>query len=459
MTPHPSHRPSRRSRIRALLADTRPLEHPHFRRLWTANIITSIGAQLTVVAVPAQIYAITQSSAMVGLTGVFGLVPLVVFGLWGGALADAMDRRKLLLITTAGLIVTAGLFWLQAALALNSVWVLLSIFALQQSFFAVNQPVRTAILPKIVPMHLLPSASSLNMLVVMSGAIVGPLVGGALIPIMGFTWLYLADTIFLLATIYAVLRLPALVPENAIRRVGLSSVLDGFRYLRLHHVLLMSFVVDLIAMVFGMPRILFPEIAHGSFGGPVSGGLVYALFFAAFPAGTVLGAIFSGWVSRVERQGLAVVNAILVWGAAMALFGLAVGLADRARPAAEAAAGSATSGADGGLALSGMLLAVLIGGLVMLVIGGAADMASSAFRTTMLQEAASDDVRGRLQGVFIVVVAGGPRLADILHGWAASGVGVGWAAGGGGLLVIAGVLVACAIVPAFHRYRVDRSGS
>nr|WP_232483548.1 MFS transporter [Brevibacterium yomogidense] len=442
--------------MRALFADTRPLQHAHYRRLWTANIVTSIGAQLTVVAVPAQIYAITQSSAMVGLTGVFGLVPLVVFGLWGGALADSMDRRKLLLVTTTGLILTAALFWVQAALQLNNVWLLLAIFALQQSFFAVNQPVRTAILPKIIPMNLLPSAMSLNMTVVMAGAIVGPLVGGALIPIMGFAWLYLADTLFLLATLYAVIRLPSLVPDNAISSPGLRSVIDGFRYLRLHHVLLMSFVVDIIAMVFGMPRILFPEIAHESFGGPVDGGIVYALFFAAMPAGTVLGGIFSGWVSRVERQGLAVVNAIIVWGAAMAVLGLAVGLADRHLPAAEAAAGSTTSGPDGGLVVSGMLLVLLVVGLGMLVVGGAADMASAAFRSTMLQEAASDDVRGRLQGVFIVVVAGGPRLADILHGWAASGVGAGWATGGGGLLVIVGVVTACALVPAFHRYRVER---
>ena len=218
----------------------------------------------------------------------------------------------------------------------------------------------------------------------------------------------------------------------------------------------MSFVVDIIAMVFGMPRILFPEIAHENFGGPVDGGIVYALLFAAMPVGTVLGGVFSGWVSRVERQGLAVVNAIIVWGAAVAVLGLAVGLAGRVRPAAEAAGGSATSGPDGDLALGGALLVLLVVGLGMLVVGGAADMASAAFRSTMLQEAATDDVRGRLQGVFIVVVAGGPRLADILHGWAASGVGAAWATGGGGLLVIVGVLVACALVPAFHRYRVER---
>ena len=152
-------------RLRPLVADTRPLENAHFRRLWIAQIITVIGAQLTVVAVPAQIYAQTGSSAYVGLTGVFGLVPLVVFGLYGGALADHVDRRTLMLISTVGLVVTSALFWLQAALELTNVWVLLGLFSLQQAFFAINSPTRQAILPKLLPPHQLPAANSLSMTV------------------------------------------------------------------------------------------------------------------------------------------------------------------------------------------------------------------------------------------------------------------------------------------------------
>ncbi len=201
-------------RLRGIFADTRPLTSPDFRRLWTANIVTVIGAQLTVVAVPAQIYAITSSSAMVGLTGVFGLVPLIVMGLWGGALADVMDRRRLLEITTGGLIVTSALFWAQAALSLDNVWLLLGIFALQQAFFAVNQPTRTAILPKLVPADQLPAANALNMTVLSAGAIAGPLVGGALIPVLGYSWLYLIDTITLMATLYAVWRLKPMPVEG-----------------------------------------------------------------------------------------------------------------------------------------------------------------------------------------------------------------------------------------------------
>jgi MFS family permease len=419
--------------LRGLVADTRPLRIPHFRRLWQANIITVVGAQLTVVAVPAQIYADTGSSAYVGLTGLFGLVPLVVFGLWGGALADVFDRRIMLVITTVGLIVTSGLFYLQAAVGSTNVWLLLGLFSVQQAFFAVNQPTRSAVLPKLVPAELLPAANSLNTTVMQAGAIAGPLVAGVLIPVLGFEWLYLIDTFTLLATLGAVVRLPPMPVLGAVRRTpGLRSVVEGFTYLRGHPVLMMSFVVDIIAMVFGMPRALFPQIAHESFLGPEEGGLAFAALFAAIPAGAVLGGIFSGWVSRVSRQGLAVIICIVVWGAAMGGFGLAVALSGQWRTP------------------------MLVAAVGMLVIGGAADMASSAFRTTMLQTSASDAVRGRLQGIFIVVVAGGPRVADVAHGASAAMVGTAAAAAGGGVLVVVLTVVAAIAVPSFVRYRVTR---
>jgi hypothetical protein len=195
----------------------------------------------------------------------------------------------------------------------------------------------------------------------------------------------------------------------------------------------MSFVVDLIAMIFGMPRALFPEVAHVDFGGPAEGGLAFALLFAAIPLGSVIGGVLSGWVSRVQRQGLAVVLSIVAWGLAMTGFGVFVGLA----------------GVSSDLMLG---LAVL-----MLVAGGAADMASAAFRQSMLQTAASDAVRGRLQGVFIVVVAGGPRIADVAHGGAAAVVGTAATAAGGGVLVVVLVVAAALAVPGFVRYRLGAS--
>ncbi len=407
---------------RRFLADTRPLGNDHFRRLWTANIITVIGAQLTVVAVPAQIYADTGSSAFVGLTGLFGLVPLVVFGLYGGALADHFDKRVLLIATTIGLIATSGLFALQAFLGNTNVWILLSLFAVQQAFFAVNQPTRTAVLPSILPKAHLPAANSLNMTVMSAGGIAGPLVAGVLIPFTGFAWLYLVDTLTLLATLYAVVALPRLKIEGLTGTPGIGSVISGLVYLAKHPVLLMSFVVDLIAMIFGMPRALFPELAHASFGGPPAGGLAFALLFAAIPLGSVLGGIFSGWVSRVRYQGRVIIWAIVAWGLGVTVFGF-TGLMAGSNP-----------------------LPWLFLGVTALAFGGAADIASAALRQSILQSAAAEDVRGRLQGVFIVIVAGGPRLADVLHGGAVDLVPAAqpaaWVTMIGGALVVVLVLVA-----------------
>ena len=393
-----------------------------------------IGANLTQFAVPVQLYVLTRSSAYVGLAGLFSLVPLVVFGLLGGAWADAMDRRTLLIISSWGLALGSVLLWLQAALAVENVWVVLVLLSVQQIFFAINWPARGAAIPRILPIEQLPAANALNMTVAQFGAIVGPLLAGILLQWIDLSTLYLIDAVTCLAAVWATIRLGPIPSTESVvtqggSRWGLGAVLEGFRYLVGNRIVLMSFVVDLIAMIFGMPRALFPQMAHESFGGPVDGGTTMALLAAAISAGAVAGGVFSGWLPRVRRQGLAVVGAILVWGSAIIGFGLAGG----------AAGGSAGP--------------MLWAALAFLAAGGAADMVSAAFRSTILQEAASDDLRGRLQGVFFVVVAGGPRLADTVHGAAAAAVGTTIAAAGGGVLVIAGVLLAVAAVPAFLRYR------
>lgn len=420
---------SRLQRFRGVLADTRPLQVPAFRRLWIADIITVIGAQLTIVSVPAQIYAETRDSSYVGLTGLFGLVPLIVFGLYGGSLADAHDRRRILMFTTSGLILTSGLFWAQAAAGGINVWLLLCLFAVQQMLFALHQPALQSSLPRLLPPELLPAGNSLIMTVTMAGGIAGPLVAGALIPVLGFSWMYAIDTLCLFSTLWAVVLLPAMKPVGEVVNAGLRSVIDGFRYLATKPVLMASFLVDLVAMIFGMPRAEFPQIAHESFGGPLEGGFAFAWLFAAIPVGAVLGGVFSGWVSCIEHHGRAVLGAVLAWGLAIVGFGVAVALAN------------------------GRLDVVFWLAFLALVAGGAADMASAAFRTSMLQTAASDAVRGRLQGVFIVVVAGGPRIADVLHGAAAEAIGPAGAAAWGGVAVIIGVLLIAVFVPSFRAYR------
>jgi MFS family permease len=419
--------------VAGLFADTTPLRTPDFRRLWLSGIVTVVGANLTIFAVPVQLYALTQNSAYVGLAGIFALVPLVIFGLWGGAWADAMDRRLLLVIASIGLGVASVLLWLQAALELNNVWVVLCLLSVQQAFFAINSPTRSAAIPRMLPPEQLPAANSLNMTVMQFGAIVGPLLAGVMLHFVDLSTLYAIDAITCLAPIWATLRLAKMPPTGTAQgssKWGFGAVFDGFRYLAGNRVVLMSFVVDLIAMIFGMPRALFPEMAHQSFGGPVEGGTAMAYLSAAIAVGAVAGGVFSGWLPRVHLQGRAVVVAILVWGLAMVGFGLAAGLA-------------------GGHAGTFLWIA-----LAFLAIGGAADMVSSAFRSTILQQAASDELRGRLQGVFTVVVAGGPRLADAVHGASAAVVGTTVTAAGGGGLVVVGVVVAAVLVPAFVRYRV-----
>ena len=320
--------------MRRFFADTTPLRTPDFRRLWLAGIVTVIGANLTIFAVPVQLYALTQNSAYVGLSGLFALVPLIVFGLWGGAWADAMDRRLLLIIASCGLAVASVLLWLQAALAMNNVWVVLCLLSVQQAFYAINSPTRAAGIPRMLPGDQLPAANSLNMTVMQFGAIVGPLLAGVMLRWMDLSTLYLIDAITCVAPIWATFRLSPMPPDRwrtGHAGWGFAAVLDGFRYLAGNTVVLMSFVVDLIAMIFGMPRALFPQMAHESFGGPIEGGTTMALLAAAMSAGAVAGGVFSGWLPRIRRQGLAVVAAIVVWGLAMVGFGLAGGFATAMR--------------------------------------------------------------------------------------------------------------------------------
>ncbi|MEW2610070.1 MFS transporter [Streptomyces sp. NPDC047880] len=413
--------PRRRGRRRWAM-DTRPLRRPAYRRLWGSTAVTAVGSQLTAVAVPKQIYDITGSSAWVGAASLAGLVPLIVFALWGGAIADTMDRRKLLLITNSGIAVTSLLFWLQAFAGLESVATLMLLLAVQQAFWGLNAPARNASTARLVPDDELPAANALGSTVMQTGQVAGPLLAGALIPVIGLPELYLIDALALCVTVWAVYRLPSLPPlgGTAVRRAGVKEIAAGFRYISGHTVLLLSFLADIVAMVLGMPRALFPQLASQTYA-PYGEGLALGLLFAAIPVGAVLGGLFSGTFSRARRHGLMVIGAVVVWGVAITGFGL-----------------------------SGNLWVAV----VFLALAGVADMVSTVFRGAILLSAATDEMRGRMQGVFTVVVAGGPRLADVLHGTAGSAFGPRTAVAGGGLLVVAVMLVLAAAVPALRRYRV-----
>ncbi len=407
---------------RRLAMDTRPLRIPAYRRLWSSTIVTAVGSQLTAVAVPKQIYDITGSSAWVGAASLAGLLPLIVFALWGGAVADTMDRRKLLLITNSGIAVTSVLFWLQAVGGLDSVAVLMVLLAVQQAFWGLNAPARNASIARLVPEGQLPAANALGSTVMQTGQVVGPLLAGVLIPVIGLPELYLIDALALCVTVWAVHKLPGLPPlaSAVARRAGVREIVAGFRYIAAHKVLLLSFLADIIAMVFGMPRALFPQLASQTYA-PYGEGLALGLLFAAIPIGAVVGGLLSGTFSRARRHGWMVIGAVVAWGAAITGFGLT----------------------------DSLWLAV-----VFLAVAGVADMVSMVFRGAILLSAATDEMRGRMQGVFTVVVAGGPRLADVLHGTAGSAFGARTAVAGGGLLVIAVMLGLAFAIPALRRYRI-----
>ena len=396
--------------------DTRPLHYLDFRRLWLGQGVSFVGFQLTAVAVAVEVYAITRSSFWVGMLGVAGLLPLVVFGLWGGSVADAMDRRTLLLISSYVTWACTGMLLLQAVLRLNNVGLLLGLVAVQSAAFAISSPTRGAIIPRLLPTELVPAANTLNFTMTSLGAVLGPLLAGVVIVRFSFAAAYAIDAALFTVALYSALRLPKLAPLGEITRPGLRSVIDGLRFIWTRPVLLMSFAVDIVAMVFAMPRALFPEVADERFGGEGAVGWL----FASIAIGAVVGGLLSGWIGRVRRQGVALVVSIVGWGFAVAAAGLASSLA----------------------------VAVAL-----LALAGTADLVSAVFRQTILQVYAPDEMRGRLQGVFIVVVAGGPRLGDLRAGATASWVGATASWVGGGLACVVIVVAVALGAKSLWRYR------
>jgi len=402
--------------MRAAAVDISPLrESPPFRRMFFGQTVSIMGGQVTQVAVALEVYDITESSLYVGLIGVVGLVPLIFFGLYGGSIADAVDRRRLILVTSLGMMAVSVILLIQAAVGARSVALLFGCVAAQSAFQAIDSPARRAIIPQLVRPEKLPAANTITMGSFQFGVIAGPMIAGVAVGTGGFSWAYAIDTLSFVGALYGALRLPALPAAADATKAGLRSVVEGLRFIGRRKVVMMTFLVDVIAMVFGMPRALFPALAtHLYHGGAGTAGLLYA----APAVGALIATLLGGAIARVHRQGLGVVIAITGWGAAIAIFGL----------------------------VSSLWI-----GLVMLAIAGAADTVSAVYRSTMLQVATPPSMQGRLQGVFIVVVNGGPRLGDLEAGVAAA-VSPQFAVVSGGLACIVGMAVCAVAVPAFLLY-------
>ncbi|MCP2265080.1 MFS transporter [Promicromonospora thailandica] len=425
--------------MRQLLADTTPLKvSPDYRRLWVGLSISNIGTQVTIVAVGLQIYALTDSTLAVGVLGLFSLVPLVALGLYGGALVDHYDRRKVSLLSSLVLWVVVAAIAAQAWLRLESVHLLYGLVAVQSAAFAINNPARSAIIPRLLPKELMPAANALATLSMNVALTGGPLIGAVLVARLGYAWAYTLDMVLFLAALWAVFRLPPVLPERAgdgagrtrVGTVGLRSVLDGLRYLATQPNVRTTFLVDICAMVLAFPRVLWPAAGVIYLGG---GEATTGVLAAAFAVGGVLASVFSGGLTRMRRQGQVIVWAITAWGFSIAAFGLVLVLVGRGSP-------------DGAV-----VWAVVAAGVALAFAGGS-DSISAVFRQSILQTATPDHMRGRLQGVFIVVVAGGPRLGEMVLGAEATWFGEGWAAVVGGLTCVVLLWVIVRLTPRFWHY-------
>ncbi|GAA2092129.1 MFS transporter [Microlunatus panaciterrae] len=403
----------------SVLLDLTPLRaSPAFRRLWWGLGISNFGTQLTVVAVGLQVYDLTRSTLAVGVLGICALVPLVGLGLYGGALVDAHDRRRVALLSSFGLWLVVLALAAQAWLGVGSVELLYALVALQSAGFAINNPARSAIVPRLIDPQLLPAANVLQTIAWNVALTVGPLVGAFLVASWDFSEAYTIDAVLFTVALWALWRLPELPPlhesadnpEAAAPKRGLSSVLEGLRYLATRPNVRMTFVVDLIAMILSMPRVLFPAVGVLFLGG---GATTTGILSAAFAAGAVLAGLFSGGLVGIRWQGRVIAVAICCFGLSVVGFGVVLVLVGPTSP-------------------DRVLVGALIVALAFLALAGASDAVSSVFRQTILQSATPDDMRGRLQGIFIVVVAGGPRLGDLVLGAEASLLHEGWAAVIGG---------------------------
>lgn len=407
--------------MHALLVDIRPLRRSvEYRRLWIGTVASGTGSRMTSVAVPIQVYDITHSSFAVGLLGLALAIPLITVGLLGGALADAVDRRTLALVTTILGAVVSLLFALQAVLSLHLLWPLYALTVAQSSLTGLDGPARRAFIPRLVPREQLASAAALAFLSFHLSNVVGPLLAGAIIAASGLPLAYLIDAASFLVSIYSVLRLPSMPIAGDQGRPDVRSVLEGLRHVRQVPVLIGILLADLNATIFGMPFALFPALAFTHFRG---GAQAVGLLYAAPAAGGLVAALLSGPLSRIRRQGLAIVLSIVLWGASITLFGLSRSL---------------------WLALS------------LLVFAGAADVINGVFRITILQVNTPDKLQGRVGSVGLVVGAGGAQLGDVEAGIVAQLTSPVVSAVTGGLACMLGVVLVAIAVPSLAGYDAHR---
>jgi MFS family permease len=403
-----------------LLADLSPLrESPAFRRLWAGSTLSAVGGVLTTVAVPLQVYDITRSPFAVGAIGIASVVPTLIIGVLGGSLADAFDRRKIVLIASAGMAVVSAGLAAQALAGLRLVWLLYALTAIDSAFGAVAAPALQTFIPSLLPARQLAAGLALSRLTFQITLTAGPALAGVIIaaPHLGFAACYLIDAVTFAASMYGVARLPELTPRAGRARPGPRAVADGVRFVGRSPLLAGAFLADLTATIFGLPVALFPAINAERFHGDPR---TLGLFLTAIGVGGLATAALSGPVAHISRQGRAMLGAVIVWGAAFAGFAVAPGL---------------------WLTLG------------LLAVAGAADTFTVIFRGMIVQASTPDEFRGRVMAADYVVGTGGGQLGNLEAGALGSLTSPVLSALAGGLVTVAGAALIGLALPAFTRYR------
>jgi MFS family permease len=404
-------------RLRRLAIDIGPLKrYPAFRRLFIGQTVSTFGSEIAAVAAPIQLYHLTHSTLQVGLLSLCELFPLLTLTIVGGAIADAVDRRRLLLVTEVLLAVVALGFAGNASLAHPRVWALYVLVTLAMSVFSLGVAGLNTVIPRLVGPNELAAANAIENVYGSTTNVAGPALGGALIALLNYRGAYLLDAGTFAASLWSVWRLPALPPAHDAERPSLRTIAEGFKFVRRKNVLLGMFLIDSNAMVFGMPRALFPALAFGRFHG---GSGIAGLLYAAPYAGALVSSLLSGWIGHVRRQGLIVAIAAGLWGAAIVAFGFA-----------------------GSLWLA----------LVFLAAAGAADNVSAVLRGTILWTVTPDHIRGRVSGIEFAQVAATPALGNVEAGVVASLTSIRLSVVSGGLACVVGTVLVALAVPAFIRY-------
>jgi MFS family permease len=402
----------------AMLLSLAPLrKHRDYRLLYTGQLISAFGSMITYVAVPYQVFAITHSSFMVGMLGAAQLIPLLLFALWGGAYADAVDRRKLLVVSE--LFLTAG----SALLAINGLFShpnVALIFIVSAAMSACNgfhRPALDALTPRLVAREDLTAVSALLSLRYSLSAIVGPALGGICIGALGFPATYTLDVLSFFVSLISLVMIRSMPSEKG-TRPGIHTIMEGLRYAKSRPELIGTYIVDIVAMTFAMPIALFPSMAE-SWGGASAAGYLYS----AMSFGSLATVVFSGWTSKVSRHGAAVITAAAAWALAVVALGFAPSL---------------------------------IGAVICLALAGAADSVSTVFRATIWNETIPGELRGRLAGVEMISYLSGPLLGNARAGWVATISTNQIAIISGGAICFIGVLACIPFLPAFWTYEAGR---